>query len=96
MNVRFLETARMELDDSVDYYNRQLEGLGLEFLKEVLKTIDLVLLYPLAWPQLTSRTRRCRINRFPFGIIYQVREDEILVVAVAHLHRKPDYWNVRI
>ena len=37
-----------------------------------------------------------RIGEFPYGIIYQVRQDEILIVAIANLHRRPDYWEYRI
>lgn len=96
MRVQFLETAQIELDDSVEYYNRQVKGLGLEFLKEILRTVDLIANLPEAWPQLTIRTRRCQVNRFPFGVIYQIRENEILVIAIAHLHRKPEYWNNRL
>jgi hypothetical protein len=40
--------------------------------------------------------RRCRLRRFPYGVIYHADEMEILVVAVAHAHRRPDYWRDRI
>jgi hypothetical protein len=40
--------------------------------------------------------RQHRLNRFPYGIVYQVREDEIAILAVAHLHRRPRYWRDRI
>jgi plasmid stabilization system protein ParE len=96
MIVNFLETARLEFDDSVEFYNQEAPGLGIRFLEEILRAIELIVKYPEAWPQISERTRRCKINRFPFGIIYQKREDEILIVAIAHFHRKPDYWDARI
>ena len=96
MVIKFLETAQFELDESVEYYNREIAGLGIKFLEEVLRGIDLIANYPEAWPQISDRTRRCKINRFPFGIIYQNRGDEILIVAIAHFHRKPGYWNERL
>jgi len=42
-------------------------------------------------------SRRCLVYKFPYGVIYQYQEDknEILIVAIAHLHRKPDYWYSR-
>ena len=44
---------------------------------------------------MTSETRRCLTNRFPFGVIYQIIEKQIVVIAVMHLHKKPDYWKKR-
>ncbi len=26
------------------------------------------------------------------GVIYQILKDKILIVAIANLHRKPNYW----
>jgi len=42
-----------------------------------------------------KNTRRCRTKRFPYGLIYRCKGDEILIVAVAHLHRRPGYWHDR-
>ena len=96
MNVRFLKTAQIELDESFDYYEEQIEGLGHDFIMEVLATVKRIKNNPKAWAQLSVRTRRCLANKFPFGIIYQVRDNEILIVAIAHLHRKPGYWKNRL
>jgi len=96
MDVRFLTTAQIELDESFDFYEEQIEGLGYDFIMEVLATVKRIKNNPEAWTQLSARTRRCLINRFPFGIIYQVRDNEVLIVAIAHLHRKPGYWKNRI
>ena len=92
MKIRFLEIAQIELDQAIDYYNYESPGLGDDFLAEVLKTLDRFGEYPEAWHRLSQRTRRCKTRRFPYGIIYQIRGDEIMVVAVANLHRRPDYW----
>jgi mRNA-degrading endonuclease RelE of RelBE toxin-antitoxin system len=40
--------------------------------------------------------RRCRLRRFPYGLIYAIDEGDILIVAVAHTHRRPDYWRDRM
>lgn len=54
--------------------------------------MDRIVLNPQAWQKLSRRTRRALTNRFPYGIIYQERPEEILVVAVMHLHRHPGSW----
>jgi len=96
MKISFLEIAQIELDDAIEYYNYEVPGLGDAFLTDVLNTLDRIGEFPEAWHSCSKRTRRCQTRRFPYGIIYQIRGQEILVVAVASLHRKPDYWKDRI
>lgn len=96
MKINFLEIAQHELDDAIEYYNYELSGLGDAFLTEALNALDRIAKFPEAWPPCSERTKRCQTRRFPYGIIYQVKDNEILVVAVAHLHRKPGYWKDRI
>jgi hypothetical protein len=92
----FLEPAQIELEEEVRYFNEQRMGLGYEFAREVADTITRILRYPEAWAKLSKRTRRCRTKRFPYGVIYQIRDNKILIVAIAHLRRKPFYWRDRI
>ena len=96
MKIHFLEIAQIELDEAIEYYNYEVPGLGDAFLKEVLTALDRIGKFPEAWHPCSKRTRRCRTRRFPYGIIYQILEQEILVVAIANLHRNPDYWKDRI
>ena len=96
MKIRFLDIARIELDEAINYYNNESYGLGDTFLTEMLKTLERIGRFPEAWHPCSKRTRRCQVRRFPYGIIYQVREAEILIVAVANLYKEPDYWKDRI
>ncbi len=92
----FLEPAQIELEEEVRYFNEREKDLGYEFAKEVANTISRILKYPEAWTKLSKRTRRCRTRRFPYGVIYQIRGDKKLIVAVAHLRREPWYWRARV
>ena len=96
MKINFLEIAQIELDDAIEYYNYELPGLGDAFLTEVLNALDRIGEFPEAWYPCSRQARRCQTRRFPYGVIYQIRGQEILIVAIAHLHRKPDYWKYRI
>jgi hypothetical protein len=71
MKYRFHPGAQSELEDTVVFYNRCQEGLGLEFAIEVYHAIQNILRYPLAWSSLSRSTRRCLLKRFPYGVIYQ-------------------------
>lgn len=96
MRVEFLVQAERELLDAVSYYNGESEGLGYEFAAEAERTLRRIVEYPEAWAALSLRTRRCRMNRFPFGLIYQIRDGFILIVAVMHLQRDPTSWRERL
>jgi hypothetical protein len=92
VKARFASTAERELKEAIELYESAREGLGAEFLAEVEATTHLIESFPLAWTSLSPRTRRCRTHRFPFGLFYQVRRDEILIVSVMDLRRDPKRW----
>lgn len=96
MRVRFLDPAQRELDDAVAWYNQREAGLGWEFLDELDRSVRIIKSFPLAWPEINPGIRRCLLARFPYGIIYGIDEDLIVVVAVAHLRRRPRYWADRL
>lgn len=96
MRVEFLDPAKREFIEAVAYYNEQSEGLGYRFAAEVRRTVSRIVQHPHAWTPISERTRRCRTNGFPFGVIYQISENVILIVAVMHLHRHPASWRGRL
>ncbi len=96
MSVRLLPAAQSELDEAIHWYGQQAPGLGDSFLQEFLRSIQLIERHPNGWHPLSSQIRRCRLRRFPYGIIYNIDPDGILVLAVAHLHRRPSYWLGRV
>lgn len=95
MKIRFLISARRELRDAVHYYNTQYSHLGDEFRDEVWDTIQRIKKFPEAWHPLSAPIRRCQMNRFPYGVIYVACEKAVLIIALAHLHRAPEYWRSR-
>src|SRR5687767_2869897 len=96
MRVRFLAPAIEEFSNAVSYYDSQKEDLGDVFADEVRRTISRIVSHPLAWQQLSARTRRCLTKKFPYGVIYQARSDSILIIAVMHLSRHPESWRGRV
>ncbi len=95
MKILFHFEAEKEFLDAINYYNERSKGLGLEFAKEVYSTIERIKAFPNAWSKLSKNTRRCLLNRFPYGIVYSIKDDEIIILAVMQLNRKPDYWKNR-
>ena len=92
MTYSFHPEAEEELDRAVDYYEAYSPGLGMEFADEIYATIQRIIRFPEAWSQFCRGTRRCLARRFPFGVIYHVDGDAIIVIAVMQLNRRPNHW----
>lgn len=92
MTYRFTSAALSELRDALLDYESKERGLGGRFLSEVDGAIARILMAPEAWGRLSARTRRCLVHRFPFGVLYQIRGVEILVVSVMDLRQDPSCW----
>lgn len=96
MKIRFLVLAQRELDDAVVWYNEQAAGLGQQFLDELDRAVRRTVAFPMSCPEIEPEVRRCLLARFPYGLIYGIDRETIVVVAVAPLHREPRYWVGRI
>jgi hypothetical protein len=51
---------------------------------------------PFAWRVIDEDVRRCLIRPFPYGVLYTIEPEQILIVAVMHLSREPGYWLRRL
>lgn len=94
--VVFLPPAQEEMTEAARFYQTQSKGLGAEFLAEVERTIAAIASHPKAAPKVKQDIRRRLLKRFPFGVLYVATTDEIIVVAVMHLRRRPGYWQDRL
>lgn len=96
MKIIFLKPAQEEYEQAVAYYNEQKKDLGLEFVLELKKSLKRIVEFPQAWQKLSQRSRRCRLKKFPYGLVYAVKSDLILILAVMHLKQKPKKWEKRL
>jgi toxin ParE1/3/4 len=92
MTFRFLPPAARELKEPARYYEEKAPGLGFDFIAEVRAAVRRILAHPKAWCPLDAEFRRCRTARFPYGVIYTIESDCILIVSVMNLHRRPESW----
>jgi len=93
---RFLSPAQRDLAEAVEYYEQASPGLGLEFLDEIERTVARVLVHPEAWTRVAEHHRRCRMRRFPYGLLYTVENDIVIIAAVMNLRRNPEGWKKRL
>ena len=96
MNVVFLNEAEQELLEAALFYEKQARGLGKNFMEEVYQSIDTIVNFPLNSQKLTADIRRKLLKRYPFGVLYRIDNEKIVIIAVMNLKRKPFYWLNRI
>ncbi len=95
------DAAEAELLAAAEWYEAQRPGLGVEFTAAVLEAAEIVATAPRAWPTWpgmsgqTPPVRRFVMDRFPYTLGFQIFDDRIEIVAVAHAHRRPGYWQRR-
>ena len=95
MNVILLPPSDIELQDAIDFYDGQMDGLGDRFYGCFLKTIQHIESSPELWGKVGLNTRRINISGFPFLVLYVIDQEEILVTCIAHQHRDPLYYTGR-
>ena len=93
---RFLQPAEEEMIASVLYYEGQADGLGREFLEKVEFAVRDAATNPERWPVVRTGVRRRLVSQFPYAVFYRVQREEIIVLAIANLRRRPDYWISRM
>ena len=95
MKVSYHPKAADEYDEAIDYYEDCQTGLGKQLTQEIDASIKLILAFPIAWTLLEGEVRRILIRRFPYGLLYISRDDEIYILAVMNLNCNPNYWKTR-
>ena len=95
MNSAFHPAAKEEFLAAIDFYNESVPGLGAEFAAEIEAAVDRVEAFPKMWPEVSFETHRCLARRFPYALLYAIEKDQIIIYAVMHTKRDPDYWKNR-
>ncbi|MGE3639620.1 MAG: type II toxin-antitoxin system RelE/ParE family toxin [Pirellulales bacterium] len=101
MKLTILTAAKLEAAEAAAWYDDRRRGLGDEFLAEVADAFDHIRHDPQMSTRLeaysgTHNVRRYVLKRFPYLIVYACLAEETLVVAIAHVRRKPLYWLERL
>ena len=96
MKVKFLKLAEQELYDAQNYYEQQQEKLGDTFKSTIFNSLNRIVEFPKVYVKVKSDVRRCIVHKFPYSILYSIEDNYILIIAISHQHREPDYWIKRI
>jgi toxin ParE1/3/4 len=91
----FHRLAELELNDAAQYYNSESPGLGSTFLEIIQAATSKIGEFPESGHILQGQVRRYLVRGFPYGLLYSGDADEIRILAVMNLKRRPFYWTDR-
>jgi toxin ParE1/3/4 len=97
MRVNYHRLAREELYRAVDWYDARQVGLGDDLYADVEAALAVMRTFPDAQPSINARLRKIALSTFPYNLIYMRSGSDVLtIVAVAHMKRRPGYWQRRL
>ncbi|HEX8911144.1 MAG TPA: type II toxin-antitoxin system RelE/ParE family toxin [Humisphaera sp.] len=96
MNVQIGAEAAREVEEAFTYYESDRPGRGWRFLTALEQAYRAIEDGPERWPLVAPTVRKTQVARFPYAVLYQVRETGAHVFAVMHQRRRPGYWKDRI
>jgi plasmid stabilization system protein ParE len=95
--LRILANAEAEIEAARRYLNRQSLELGGRFLDDLAERLAAIAEDPLRFPKLETLPddqpyRRALLTVFRYAVVFEVLDKTIVVVALAHTSRAPNYW----
>jgi plasmid stabilization system protein ParE len=92
----FHPDAIEEALSAAHWYGERSRTTARRFVAELNRVIDNILEAPHRWPISARSTRKVKLPCFPYLVIYRANDEDILILAVAHGHRRPGYWKSRV
>jgi plasmid stabilization system protein ParE len=93
--LKYLEQAVAEAEGAARWYAERSPTAATRFSAELDAAETAILERPEAWPPTSDGNRHYLLRRFPFSVVYRVEESQVIVVAIAHGRRRPNYWKHR-
>ncbi len=93
--VRYLRVAESELVEAAEFYESQSPGLGRTLVEDIDATITRIVEQPRLGQIVRGEHRQRLLHHFPYKVIYVHQPDEIIITAIAHFKRWPEYWRDR-
>ena len=96
MRVKFHPESRVDLKEGKAFYRHRSPLAAVAFAREIDAAIARITESPSRYPEGEHGTREFILPwRFPYTVVYRVKGDLIVIVAVAHQSKEPEYWHHR-
>ena len=95
MKLVYLAGAREDQREAVAWYRKESQALARRFMTDREETLERIARSPFQLPLTGRGCRKARLSVFPYSIIFFQLPSSVLIVAVAHDSRRPEYWHKR-
>jgi toxin ParE1/3/4 len=95
MKYAFHPEALIEYAEAVQYYAEPRVEVAQTFIDAIEDAVDRIREFPTRYKIIDENVRQCMTRHFPYGILYTIESDYILILAVMHCSRAPGYWKSR-
>lgn len=95
MRYAFHPEALSEYAEAVQYYTEQRAEVAQAFINAIEDAVYRIRESPTRYVAVDEDVRRCMTRRFPYGVLYTIEQDYVLILAIMHCSREPGYWKTR-
>jgi plasmid stabilization system protein ParE len=92
----FHPEAWQEFETADRWHREQSPDTSIRFVAAIYDALEDIARWPQTWPASLSGTRRFVLQSFPYSVIYREKESAVQILAIAHGHRRPGYWEDRL
>lgn len=92
---RILPQAADDISEAAHFLESRQPTYGLRLLNRIRQAIESILRFPESDPKVGRELRRRRVWQFHFDVLYAQRDGKLLIVALSHHSRRPNWWRSR-
>jgi plasmid stabilization system protein ParE len=88
--------AKAEVAEAAQWYDSRERGLGRSFVHALKAATAALRRNPFLYQIVLGQARRLILRRFPYCVIYEIQDSDVVVLACHHEARDPGAWEQRI
>jgi toxin ParE1/3/4 len=95
MKYVFHPDALAEYAEAVEYYANKNREIAQVFINSIEDAVYRIRESATRYPEIDEDVRRCMARKFPYAVLHSIEQDYLLIIAVMHCSREPNYWKDR-